>query len=45
MSALTGGAVPEDFDLDFKTELYGRSDSAKRDLCGDVAAMANTSGA
>ena len=42
--ALISGAVPEDYDLDFKREPYGRNDAAKRDLCGDVAAMANTSG-
>ena len=36
--------VTEEFDLDFKAELYGRSDSAKRDLAGDVAALANTAG-
>ena len=42
--SLIPGDVPEDFDLDFKKELYGRGDSSKRDLCGDVAAMANTSG-
>ncbi|MCF1597339.1 AlbA family DNA-binding domain-containing protein [Streptomyces muensis] len=42
--ALINGAVPEDYDLDFKRELYGRNDAAKRALCGDVAAMANTSG-
>ncbi|MEU0184167.1 ATP-binding protein [Streptomyces sp. NPDC006207] len=41
---LIAGAVPEDFDLDFKRELYGTNDSAKRSLCGDVAAMANTAG-
>ncbi|WP_405910216.1 ATP-binding protein [Streptomyces sp. NBC_00828] len=42
--ALINGAVPEDYDLDFKRELYGRNDGAKRALSGDVAAMANTSG-
>lgn len=42
--ALVANAVREDFDLDFKGELYGPSDSAKRDLCADVAALANSSG-
>jgi len=36
--------VPEAFDLDFKAQLYGPSDKEKRDLSGDVAAMANTAG-
>lgn len=34
----------EAFDLDFKAVLYGNGDSSRRDLCGDVAALANTSG-
>lgn len=38
------GAVREDTDLDFKEALYGNSDSAKRDLAGDIAALANTVG-
>lgn len=42
--SLVDGKVVEDFDLDFKGTLYGRSDSEKRDLAGDVAAMANTAG-
>jgi len=36
--------VTEEFDLDFKRELYGNTDKAKRDLAGDVAALANTAG-
>jgi hypothetical protein len=43
MQLVTNG-VGEDYDLDFKGTLYGRSDSEKRDLAGDVAAMANTAG-
>lgn len=34
----------EAFDLDFKEAHYGRTDSEKRDLTGDVAALANTAG-
>jgi len=37
-------AIQEAFDLDFKKTLYGRTDSDKRALAGDVAAMANTAG-
>src|SRR4051794_2079982 len=36
--------VREDTDLDFKQETYGTSDSAKRELAGDIAAMANDRG-
>ena len=36
--------APEALDLDFKQEHYGNSDSDKRELCKDVAALANTSG-
>ncbi|OIQ94669.1 divergent AAA domain protein [mine drainage metagenome] len=36
--------IAEAFDLDFKEQLYGHNDTGKRDLCGDVAAMANTAG-
>jgi hypothetical protein len=36
--------APEAFDLDFKEELYGRSDSEKRALAKAVAALANTAG-
>jgi hypothetical protein len=34
----------EAFDLDFKKEHYGGTESAKRKLAADVAAMANTAG-
>src|SRR3954452_11439487 len=41
---LVAGAVREDFDLDFKAQMYGNSDADKRDLAADVAAMANSAG-
>lgn len=41
---LLASGVSEDYDLDFKAGLYGRADSDKRDLAGDVAALANTAG-
>ena len=41
---LVAAAVQEAFDLDFKAPLYGRGDSEKRALAGDVAALANTAG-
>jgi hypothetical protein len=44
IQALPGKQVAEAFDLDFKAVLYGNGDSQRRDLCGDVAALANTSG-
>jgi len=44
IEALAVNRVPEAFDLDFKGTLYGNSDKERRDLCGDVAALANTSG-
>ena len=44
IAALVTGGVREDTDLDFKQTLYGHTDSDKRDLTGDVAAMANTIG-
>ena len=40
---LVSGAVEEDVDLDFKESLYG-GESERRDLCRDVAALANTAG-
>jgi Putative DNA-binding domain len=40
---VTSGAQ-EAFDLDLKAATYGRSDREKRDLAGDVAALANTAG-
>jgi hypothetical protein len=42
--ALVDGAVREDSDLDFKAKMYGTSDSERRDLASDVAAMANSAG-
>jgi hypothetical protein len=42
--ALADNQVAESFDLDFKEELYGRTDSDKRSLAGDIAALANTAG-
>jgi len=44
IEVLAGNGVSEAFDLDFKGTLYGNSDKERRDLCGDVAALANTSG-
>ena len=41
---LVSGGIQEEFDLDFKATLYGRGDSDRRALAGDVAAMANTAG-
>lgn len=41
---LVDSAIREDTDLDFKETLYGNGDSEKRDLAGDVAALANTTG-
>lgn len=44
IQSLVATGVDEAFDLDFKAELYGNNDSARRSLAGDVAAMANTGG-
>jgi hypothetical protein len=44
LDRLVTGAVREDQDLEFKQQLYGASDGSKRDLAGDVAALANTVG-
>jgi len=41
---LVTARAPEMFDLEFKEAHYGRSDSEKRKLAGDVAAMANAAG-
>jgi len=41
---LVSNQVPEAFDLDFKSEMYGTSDRDKRDAATDVAALANTAG-
>lgn len=44
MEALVSARVSEEFDLDYKSSLYGAGDSEKRDLAGDVAALANSAG-
>lgn len=44
LRALVDGQVREDDDLDFKRKRYGGSDSQKRELAADVAAMANHRG-
>lgn len=44
IQTLVRDRVPESFDLDYKLTLYGTSDANKRDLAGDVAALANTAG-
>lgn len=41
---LTENQIPESFDLDYKSKLYGSSDKDKRDAATDVAALANTAG-
>lgn len=44
VQVLIDNNVPESFDLDYKKTLYGRSDKDKRELCSDVAALANAAG-
>lgn len=44
IESLVENAVMEEFDLDFKRDLYERTDQKRRDLAGDVAAMANSAG-
>lgn len=44
LHALVSDQVAEAFDLDFKAELYGNGESARRALATDVAALANTAG-
>lgn len=44
VESLIVNGISEDYDLDFKGELYGNSDKARRDLAGDVSALANTAG-
>ena len=41
---LVSSGAQEAFDLDFKAEMYGRSDAARKALAVDVAALANTAG-
>src|SRR5262245_42391944 len=42
--SLVTSNTQESFDLEFKGEYYGRGDSDRRALAGDVAALANTAG-
>jgi Schlafen, AlbA_2 len=44
LASLVTGKVSETFDVDFKGTLYGKLDDDKRNLAGDVAALANTAG-
>lgn len=44
IESLVSSQVEEAYDLDFKAELYGNSDSSRRALASDVSAMANTAG-
>ncbi|MGH3908737.1 MAG: AlbA family DNA-binding domain-containing protein [Pseudonocardiaceae bacterium] len=44
LAVLVTSGTQESFDLDFKVDHYGSSDSKRRELAGDVAAMANTAG-
>lgn len=44
IKAMVDNRIPEAFDLDFKGTVYGNSDKDRRDLCGDVASLANASG-
>lgn len=44
VASLKTNAVSESYDLEFKGQLYGGNNTAKRDLAGDVAALANTAG-
>jgi len=44
VASLVPNGVVESYDLEFKGQIYGRSDKEKRDLAGDVAALANTAG-
>jgi len=44
LASLVTGKVSETFDVDFKGTLFGKLDDDKRNLAGDVAALANTAG-
>jgi hypothetical protein len=44
LRALVQNRVREDADLDFKEARYGKSDQERRELAGDIAAMANDRG-
>jgi hypothetical protein len=41
---LVNAGVREQFDLEFKRQHYGNGNAERRDLCGDIAALANTAG-
>jgi Putative DNA-binding domain len=44
LMTLINNRVPEAFDLDFKSEMYGPTEKDRRDAATDVAAFANTAG-
>jgi hypothetical protein len=44
LMTLISNQVPESFDLDFKSEIYGSSNREKHNAATDVAALANTAG-
>jgi hypothetical protein len=44
LMALITNQVPEAFDLDLKSEMYGPTERDRRDAATDVAALANTAG-
>jgi hypothetical protein len=44
LMTLMSNQVPEAFDLDFKSKMYGPTDKDRRDAATDVAALANTAG-
>lgn len=44
LMALISNQVPEAFDLDYKSEMYGPTGGDRRDAATDVAALANTAG-
>jgi predicted HTH transcriptional regulator len=44
LAELVSAQVPEGASLEYKKELYGNSDSDKKELLKDVSALANTNG-
>jgi hypothetical protein len=44
LMGLISNQVPEAFDLDYKSEMYGPTGGDRRDAATDVAALANTAG-
>ncbi|WP_246477551.1 hypothetical protein [Actinokineospora xionganensis] len=44
LEALVASSTKESFDLDYKRDHYGNSESDRRKLAGDVAALVNTAG-